>query len=68
MTNDKYPFDLVFEERYLNKSVKPKEIEESLNNKFLKARRTIIFLSKLHFPKMNYKQSKLSNCSVRHWI
>lgn len=44
MTNDKYPFDLVFEERYLNKSVKPKEIEESLNNKFLKAEEQLSFI------------------------
>ncbi len=43
-TNDKYPFDLVFEERYLNKSVKPKEIEESLNNKFLKAEEQLSFI------------------------
>lgn len=42
--NDKYPFDLVFEERYLNKSVKPKEIEESLNNKFLKAEEQLSFI------------------------
>lgn len=44
MTNDKYPFELVFEERYLNKSVKPKEIEESLNNKFLKAEEQLSFI------------------------
>ena len=44
MTNDKYPFDLVFEERYLNKSVKPKEIEENLNNKFLKAEEQLSFI------------------------
>lgn len=44
MTNNKYPFELVFEERYLNKSVKPKEIEESLNNKFLKAEEQISFI------------------------
>lgn len=44
MTHDKYPFDLVFEERYLNKSVKPKEIEESLNNKFLKAEEQLSFI------------------------
>lgn len=44
MTNDKYPFDLVFEERYLNKTVKPKEIEESLNNKFLKAEEQLSFI------------------------
>lgn len=44
MTNDKYPFYLVFEERYLNKSVKPKEIEESLNNKFLKAEEQLSFI------------------------
>lgn len=44
MTNDKYSFDLVFEERYLNKSVKPKEIEESLNNKFLKAEEQLSFI------------------------
>lgn len=44
MTNDKYPFDLVFEERYLNKSVKPKEIEESLNKKFLKAEEQLSFI------------------------
>lgn len=44
MTNDKYPFDLVFEKRYLNKSVKPKEIEESLNNKFLKAEEQLSFI------------------------
>ena len=44
MTNDKYPFDLVFEDRYLNKSVKPKEIEESLNNKFLKAEEQLSFI------------------------
>lgn len=44
MTNNKYPFDLVFEERYLNKSVKPKEIEESLNNKFLKAEEQLSFI------------------------
>lgn len=43
-TNNKYPFDLVFEERYLNKSVKPKEIEESLNNKFLKAEEQLSFI------------------------
>lgn len=42
--NDKYPFDLVFEERYLNKSVKPKEIEESLNNKFLKSEEQLSFI------------------------
>ena len=36
--------DLVFEERYLNKSVKPKEIEESLNNKFLKAEEQLSFI------------------------
>lgn len=44
MTNNKYPFNLVFEERYLNKSVKPKEIEESLNNKFLKAEEQLSFI------------------------
>lgn len=44
MTNDKYPFDLVFEERYLNKTVKNKEIEESLNNKFLKAEEQLYFI------------------------
>ena len=44
MTNDKYPFDLVFEERYLNKTVKNKEIEESLNNKFLKAEEQLSFI------------------------
>lgn len=44
ITNDKYPFDLVFEERYLNKSVKSKEIEESLNNKFLKAEEQLSFI------------------------
>ena len=44
MTNNKYPFDLVFEERYLNKSVKPKEIEESLNSKFLKAEEQLSFI------------------------
>lgn len=44
MTNNKYPFELVFEERYLNKSVKPKEIEESLNNKFLKSEEQLSFI------------------------
>ena len=44
MTNNKYPFNLVFEDRYLNKSVKPKEIEESLNNKFLKAEEQLSFI------------------------
>lgn len=44
MTNNKYPFELVFEERYLNKSVKAKEIEESLNNKFLKAEEQLSFI------------------------
>ncbi len=44
MTNDKYPFDLVFEERYLNKTVKNKEIEESFNNKFLKAEEQLSFI------------------------
>lgn len=44
MTSDKYPFEPVFEERYLNKSVKPKEIEESLNNKFLKAEEQLSFI------------------------
>lgn len=44
MTNDKYPFDLVFEERYLNKTVKNKEIEESLSNKFLKAEEQLSFI------------------------
>lgn len=44
MTNNKYPFELVFEERYLNKSVKPKEVEESLNNKFLKAEEQLSFI------------------------
>ena len=44
MTNNKYPFDLVFEERYLNKSVNPKKIEESLNNKFLKAEEQLSFI------------------------
>lgn len=44
MTNDKYPFDLVFEERYLNKTVKNEEIEESLNNKFLKAEEQLSFI------------------------
>lgn len=44
MTNDKYPFDQVFEERYLNKTVKNKEIEESLNNKFLKAEEQLSFI------------------------
>lgn len=44
MTNNKYPFELVFEERYLNKSVKPKEIEESLNNKFSKAEEQLSFI------------------------
>lgn len=44
MTNNKYPFELVFEERYLNKSFKPKEIEESLNNKFLKAEEQLSFI------------------------
>lgn len=44
MTNNKYPFELVFEERYLNKSVKNKEIEESLSNKFLKAEEQLSFI------------------------
>ena len=44
MTNNKYPFEMVFEERYLNKSFKPKEIEESLNNKFLKAEEQLSFI------------------------
>ena len=44
MTSNKYPFELVFEERYLNRSVKPKEIEESLNNKFLKAEEQLSFI------------------------
>lgn len=44
MTNNKYPFELVFEDRYLNKSVKNKEIEESLNNKFLKAEEQLSFI------------------------
>lgn len=44
MTNNKYPFELVFEDRYLNKSVKPKEIEDSLNNKFLKAEEQLSFI------------------------
>lgn len=44
ITNNKYPFDLFFEDRYLNKSVKPKEIEESLNNKFFKAEEQLSFL------------------------
>ena len=44
MTNNKYPFELVFEERYLSKSVKAKEIEESLNNKFLKAEEQLSFI------------------------
>ena len=44
MTSNKYPFELVFEERYLNKSVKAKEIEESLNNKFLKAEEQLSFI------------------------
>lgn len=44
MTNNKYPFELVFEERYLNKTVKNKEIEESLNNKFLKAEEQLSFI------------------------
>lgn len=44
ITNNKYPFELVFEERYLNKSVKPKEVEESLNNKFLKAEEQLSFI------------------------
>lgn len=44
ITNNKYPFDIVFEERYLNKSVKPKEIKESLNNKFLKAEEQLSFI------------------------
>ncbi len=44
MTNNKYPFELVFEERYLNKSVKNKEIEESLSNKFLKAEEQLAYI------------------------
>lgn len=44
MTNDKYPFDLVFEEKYLNKTVKNKEIEESLSNKFMKAEEQLSFI------------------------
>lgn len=44
MTNNKYPFELVFEDRYLNKTVKNKEIEESLNNKFLKAEEQLSFI------------------------
>ena len=44
MTNNKYPFELVFEERYLNKSVKNKEIEESLSNKFMKAEEQLSFI------------------------
>lgn len=44
MSNDKYPFDLVFEERYLNKSVKNKEIEESLSNKFMKAQEQLAYI------------------------
>ena len=44
MTNNKYPFELVFEDRYLNKSVKNKEIEESLSNKFLKAEEQLSFI------------------------
>ena len=44
MTNDKYPFELVFEERYLNKTVKNKEIEESLNNNFLRAEEQLSYI------------------------
>lgn len=44
MTNNKYPFELVFEERYLNKTVKNKEIEESLSNKFMKAEEQLSFI------------------------
>lgn len=44
MTNNKYPFELVFEERYLNKSVKNKEIEESLSNKFMKAEEQLAYI------------------------
>ena len=44
MTGNKYPFDLVFEERYLNKSVKNKEIEESLSNKFMKAEEQLAYI------------------------
>lgn len=44
MTNNKYPFELVFEDRYLNKTVKNKEIEESLSNKFMKAEEQLSFI------------------------
>lgn len=44
MTNDKYPFDLVFDEKYLNKSVKATDVEESLKNKFYKAEEQLSFL------------------------
>lgn len=44
MTNNKYPFELVFEDRYLNKSVKAKEIEESLVNKFSKAEEQLAYI------------------------
>lgn len=44
LTSDKYPFDLVFEEKYLNKSAKATDIEESLKNKFYKAEEQLSFL------------------------
>lgn len=44
MTNDKYPFEKVFDEKYLLKSAKAADIEESLKNKFYKAEEQLSFL------------------------
>lgn len=44
LTNDKYPFEKVFDEKYLLKSAKAADIEESLKNKFYKAEEQLSFL------------------------
>ena len=44
MTNDKYPFEKVFDEKYLLKSAKAADIEESLKSKFYKAEEQLSFL------------------------
>lgn len=44
LTNDKYPFEKVFDEKYLLKSAKATDIEESLKSKFYKAEEQLSFL------------------------
>lgn len=47
ISNDKYPFESVFEERYLNKSTSAGFIEEALTSKFKRAEEEFTFLQAL---------------------